>query len=115
MLGTSSPLWQGHAVSLPCTEGWLPAALAQTNNRLRPSLILKGGNCFRKDRTGNPHRYFPPIALRAIVEPEEVSSFEQITKSIGCIFRLLNRLKVEVVASFAEAIILSVASFQLFG
>jgi predicted nucleotidyltransferase component of viral defense system len=28
--------------------GWLLAGLAQTNNRLRPSLILKGGNCFRK-------------------------------------------------------------------
>lgn len=28
--------------------GWLLAGLAQTENRLRPSLILKGGNCFRK-------------------------------------------------------------------
>ncbi len=28
--------------------GWLLAGLAQAENRLRPSLILKGGNCFRK-------------------------------------------------------------------
>ncbi len=28
--------------------GWLLAGLAQAGNRLRPSLILKGGNCFRK-------------------------------------------------------------------
>ena len=28
--------------------GWLLAGLAQSDNRLRPSLILKGGNCFRK-------------------------------------------------------------------
>jgi predicted nucleotidyltransferase component of viral defense system len=28
--------------------GWLLAGLAQIENRLRPSLILKGGNCFRK-------------------------------------------------------------------
>jgi predicted nucleotidyltransferase component of viral defense system len=28
--------------------GWLLAGLAQPENRLRPSLILKGGNCFRK-------------------------------------------------------------------
>jgi predicted nucleotidyltransferase component of viral defense system len=28
--------------------GWLLAGLAQTENWLRPSLILKGGNCFRR-------------------------------------------------------------------
>jgi predicted nucleotidyltransferase component of viral defense system len=28
--------------------GWLLAGLAQAENRLRPALILKGGNCFRK-------------------------------------------------------------------
>jgi hypothetical protein len=28
--------------------GWLLAGLAQGENRLRPSLILKGGNSFRK-------------------------------------------------------------------
>jgi predicted nucleotidyltransferase component of viral defense system len=28
--------------------GWLLAGLAQAENKLRPSLILKGGNCFRK-------------------------------------------------------------------
>jgi len=28
--------------------GWLLAGLAQPENRLRPSLILKGGNGFRK-------------------------------------------------------------------
>jgi hypothetical protein len=28
--------------------GWLLAGLAQAENCLRPSLILKGGNCFRK-------------------------------------------------------------------
>jgi predicted nucleotidyltransferase component of viral defense system len=28
--------------------GCLLAGLAQSENRLRPSLILKGGNCFRK-------------------------------------------------------------------
>jgi predicted nucleotidyltransferase component of viral defense system len=28
--------------------GWLLAGLAEAENRLRPSLILKGGNCFRK-------------------------------------------------------------------
>jgi predicted nucleotidyltransferase component of viral defense system len=28
--------------------GWLLAGLAQAENRLMPSLILKGGNCFRK-------------------------------------------------------------------
>lgn len=28
--------------------GWLLAGLAQAENRLRPLLILKGGNCFRK-------------------------------------------------------------------
>jgi predicted nucleotidyltransferase component of viral defense system len=28
--------------------GWLLAGLAQAENTLRPSLILKGGNCFRK-------------------------------------------------------------------
>jgi len=28
--------------------GWLLAGLAQAENSLRPSLILKGGNCFRK-------------------------------------------------------------------
>jgi predicted nucleotidyltransferase component of viral defense system len=28
--------------------GWLLAGLAQPENQLRPSLILKGGNCFRK-------------------------------------------------------------------
>jgi predicted nucleotidyltransferase component of viral defense system len=28
--------------------GWLLSGLAQAENRLRPSLILKGGNCFRK-------------------------------------------------------------------
>src|SRR5579862_9916195 len=28
--------------------GWLLAGLAQAENQLRPLLILKGGNCFRK-------------------------------------------------------------------
>jgi predicted nucleotidyltransferase component of viral defense system len=28
--------------------GWLLAGLAQAENRLRSSLIMKGGNCFRK-------------------------------------------------------------------
>jgi predicted nucleotidyltransferase component of viral defense system len=28
--------------------GWLLAGLAQPENQLRPALILKGGNCFRK-------------------------------------------------------------------
>jgi hypothetical protein len=49
------------------------------------------------------------------VEPEEVSSFEQIAESVGCILASPNSVKVEVVANFAGAIRPSVASFQFLG
>jgi len=55
------------------------------------------------------------LSVKAIVEPEEVSSFEQITESVGYILISPNGVKVEVVASFAEAIRPSVASFQFLG
>jgi hypothetical protein len=47
------------------------------------------------------------------VEPEEVSSFEQITESVGCNVASLNGVEVDV--SLAEAVRPSVASFQFLG